>query len=92
MENPDAATPGGKAPEKPPEEKTDLKDIVTTDFMKGLVDDLNLDIDQDAMGDLMKEVGKKPDEAKGKDDEKKDGKDDKDKPPAKKDEEDDNLD
>ena len=27
------------------EEKTDLKDIVTTDFMKGLVEDLNLDID-----------------------------------------------
>lgn len=30
---------------EPKEEKQDLKNIVTTDFVKGLVDELNLDVD-----------------------------------------------
>jgi len=34
-----------------------LKDIVTTDFMKGVVDDLGLDIGGDDMEALMKEAG-----------------------------------
>ena len=69
-----------------PEEKIDMKDVVTTDFMKGLVSDLQLDIDQDAMGDLMKEagIGDKPKEEEEKKEEedpndaakKKDGKPD----------------
>ena len=29
------------------QKKTDLKEVVTTEFMKGLVSDLNLDIDPD---------------------------------------------
>lgn len=52
---PGEAAGGGGAPKE--EKPADLKDIVTTDFMKGLVSDLNLDIDQDQMGDLMKEAG-----------------------------------
>jgi len=67
-----------KEDEKPAEaeEKTDLKEIVTTDFMKGLVSELNLDIDQDQMGDLMKEAGIGDDEEQEeekKEEEKKDG-------------------
>jgi len=65
--------------EEPPkaEQPGDLKDIVTTDFMKDLVDDLGLDIDQDAMGDLMQEAGlgdKKESDPKKEDEVKKDDK------------------
>lgn len=34
-----------------------MKDIVTTDFMKGVVDDLGLDVGGDEMEALMKEAG-----------------------------------
>jgi len=72
--------PGEKKEEaKPKEEQPELKDIVTTDFMKGLVSELDLDIDQNEMGDLMKEagLGDNKEEKKEEEDPKKD--DDKDK-------------
>jgi len=73
--------PGEKKEEAKPKEEppADLKDIVTTDFMKDLVTDLNLDIDQNEMGDLMKEagLGDNKEEKKEEEDPKKD--DDKDK-------------
>ena len=55
-----------------------MKDIVTTEFMKGLVDDLNLDIEPDKMDNLMKEAGLGKEEEK-KEEEKKEEEDPKEK-------------
>ena len=56
--------------------------MVTTDFMKDIIKDMNLDIDPNEMGDLMAQVGKKEgEEKKEEDDDKK--KDEKDKDPDK---------
>ena len=38
------------------EPKQELKDIMTTDFMKGIIDDLNLQIDDNEVDDLMNNV------------------------------------
>ena len=49
-----------KAQEEPAQ---NLKDIVTTDFMKGIIDEMKLDIDESAMDDIMGQLdnNKKPD-------------------------------
>lgn len=46
---------------KPAEQIQDLKDIVTTDFMKGIISEMNLDIDVDeeAMEDILGVIDKK---------------------------------
>jgi hypothetical protein len=55
------------------EDKTNLKDVVTTDFMKGLVDELNLDVDAKNIDDLVDDFGNsKKDDPKDKDKDKKD--------------------
>mmetsp|Transcript_14923 Transcript_14923/g.20226 ORF Transcript_14923/g.20226 Transcript_14923/m.20226 type:complete len:95 (+) Transcript_14923:979-1263(+) len=40
-----------------PKPDLDVKDVVNTDFMKGLVDELGLDLNQDGLGDL---IGQQP--------------------------------
>ena len=56
------------------EPQLDVKDVIETDFMKGLVADLELDIDDADMGDIVanSEENKKAEEEK-KEEEKKDG-------------------
>lgn len=51
--------------------KEDIKDIVATDFMRDLVDQLGLDVGNEGLGDLMGEEEKKEEEKK--EEEKKDG-------------------
>ena len=51
-----------------------MKNIVTTDFVKGLVDELNLDVDDQDLNDVVNQVqgdNKKDDEEKKPDEEKK---------------------
>jgi hypothetical protein len=52
------------------EPKQELKDIMTTDFMKGIIDDLDLDVDEDELDEIVDGVpGKdKNEEAKKEDD------------------------
>ena len=63
-----------------PAEKVNLEDVVTTDFMKDLIKDMNLDIDPNEMGEMVANVNKKEGEEKKDDDDpkKKDGGDKKD--------------
>jgi hypothetical protein len=49
----EAAGQVGEAKAAQPEEKVNLEDVVTTDFMKDIIKDMNLDIDPNEMGDLM---------------------------------------
>lgn len=59
----DEEKPEEKADEKPAQQQaaadagTNLDNIVTTEFMKGLVDDLDLDIDPNQIDNVMKEAG-----------------------------------
>jgi len=39
------------------EKKTDLKDIMTTDFLKELVDDMDLDMNKDQIDGMVNELG-----------------------------------
>lgn len=67
---PDEVTPGGEPVEEKPVEQpkqpaADLKDLVTSDFMKDIISDMNLDIDAAGMDDILKQVtGKKEDDKK----------------------------
>ena len=48
--------PGGTdqpAADAAPAEQVDMKDVVSTDFMKGLVNDLGLDIEGDGLQNLV---------------------------------------
>lgn len=58
-----------------PEQQVDIKDVVNTDFMKDLVNDLGLDIEGDGLDGL---VGGNNDEEAKKEEEKKDGEEGKD--------------
>lgn len=40
----------------------DLKDIVTSDFMKDIISDLNLEVDDAAMEDILGAMDKKPED------------------------------
>lgn len=62
-----------KAKNQPVDQAQDLKDIATTDFMKDLIQDMNLDIDPAQMDEIMDAMNK-PDESdkEKKDEEKKD--------------------
>jgi len=51
-----------------PEEKVNLEDVVTTDFMANIIKDMQLDIDPNEMGDLMAQVAKKDGEEKKEED------------------------
>ena len=44
--------------------QVDIKDVVTTDFMKDIIGDLGLDIEKDGLGDLVGEEEKKEEEKK----------------------------
>lgn len=55
-----------------PEQQVDIKDVVNTDFMKDLVNDLGLDIEGDGLDGLVGNEEEKKEEEK-KDEEKKDG-------------------
>jgi len=50
------------------ERQVDIKDVVNTDFMKDLVGELGLDIDNDGIGGLIGEEEKKNDGEEKKDD------------------------
>ena len=66
----DAQQPDTQAqPEEQP--NIDMKDVVGTEFMKDLVGQLGLDIEQDNIGDLLGEEEKQEEEKK--DDDNKDG-------------------
>ena len=83
----------GKPEEKPAAEQpaqqteenagTNLENIVSTEFMKGLVDDLGLDISENQIDNVMKEAGigageeKKEEEKKEEDKKEEEKKDDK---------------
>jgi hypothetical protein len=41
-----------------------LGDIVTTDFMKGIISEMNLDIDPSQVNDLVGQLGEKKEEKK----------------------------
>lgn len=56
---------------KASEPAQNLKDIVTTDFMKDIIDEMDLDIDEGAMEDIMGQLDKKPDDKGEKPDEEK---------------------
>lgn len=62
-----------KAKNQPVDQAQDLKEIATTDFMKDLIQDMNLDIDPSQMDEIMDAMNK-PDESdkEKKDEEKKD--------------------
>jgi hypothetical protein len=49
-----------------------LKDIVTTDFMKDIIDEMDLDIDEGAMEDILGQLDKKPEDKPPAEEEKKD--------------------
>lgn len=60
---------GIEEPEPKPEQAPDLKDLVTTDLLKGIISEMNLDIDaeaamEDIMNGLDKKGEKKPEEEK----------------------------
>jgi len=58
--------------EKKPEaavQQQDLKDIVTTDFMKDIISEMNLDIDPNAIGDIIGDMNKDGKEGEEKKDE-----------------------
>ena len=68
------ATGGAEAQPAAEEPQLDVKDVIETDFMKGLVADLELDIGDAGIGDIVAETeeNKKAEEEK-KEEEKKDG-------------------
>lgn len=65
----------GGAEEKPAEDPKpaqepaaqDLKDIVDTDFMKGIISDLNLNVDEGAVDDILGAMDKKDEKDEDKD-------------------------
>ena len=67
----EAAAAGNPAAEMALEQQVDIKDVVNTDFMKDLVNDLGLDIEGDGLDGLVggeeekKEDEKKDEEGKG---------------------------
>ena len=70
-DTPDATGAAGNQPAAE-EPQIDVKDVIETDFMKGLVADLELDIGDAGIGDIVNEENKKAEEEK-KEEEKKDG-------------------
>jgi len=70
----EAAPTSTPVPVETPVEQVDIKDVVNTDFMKDLVNQLDLDLGEDGLGDLLD--GANNGEEEKKDDEKKDGADD----------------
>ena len=77
--------PAAEQPAQQTEENagTNLENIVSTEFMKGLVDDLGLDISENQIDNVMKEAGigageeKKEEEKKEEDKKEEEKKDDK---------------
>jgi hypothetical protein len=66
---PDEVTPGGEplpeqAVEQPKQQAADLKDLVTSDFMKDIISDMKLDIDAEGMDDILKLAGSKKEDEK----------------------------
>ena len=66
MEPAENETPAEEKPaEQPKQPAADLKDIISTDFMQGLISDMKLDIDAEAMEDILNAAaGQKKDEPK----------------------------
>jgi len=70
---PDGVTPGGDEPmpeqaqEQPKQPAADLKEIATTDFMKDIINDLGLDINEDALNDILNQHEKKDGDKKEED-------------------------
>ena len=75
--------PAAEQPAEQQQEGTNLENIVSTEFMKGLVDDLGLDISENQIDNVMKEAGigageeKKEEEKKEEDKKEEEKKDDK---------------
>lgn len=66
MEPIENETPAQEKPaEQPKQPAADLKDIISTDFMQGLISDMKLDIDAEAMEDILNAAtGQKKEEKK----------------------------
>ena len=60
-----------KAKNQPVDQAQDLKEIATTDFMKDLIQDMDLDIDAAQMDEIMDAMNKPDDSDKEKKDEEK---------------------
>ena len=67
-----AATDGANAAAAKEEAPVNIDDVIDTDFMRGVIGELGLDIKQDELNNLVNEEEKKDEEKKDGDDDKKD--------------------